>query len=531
MSGSEADARHGSSVSASQADAPRAAQVPGAARPGVVYLVGAGPGDPGLMTVRASELVATADAILYDRLIPDAALAGARPDALLEYAGKGPRGDSKLQSGIESRIVQLAKEGKSVVRLKGGDPLVFGRGGEEAATLTEAGIEFEFVPGVTAGVAAAAYAGVPVTHRAHARAVAFVSGNAGENTDPSIDWPALAAFPGTLVFYMGVAKLPEITGSLIASGRNPEEPVAVIAQGTTPAQRTVTAPLSEIAERIVEAGIKPPALTVIGSVVSERERLEWFERRPLLGRSVVVTRARAQAGTLGGRLRELGAEVIEAPTIRTVARNDDAVRKMAERVAFGGSYDLICFTSANGVECFFEALEDAGVDARAIAGAKLAAVGRATAAALREHGLTADFVPQRATAEALLELLSDEQLADQQVLCALASAARPMLTDGLAERGAAVERVAVYDTVAEPLAEAVVQRIATADFVTFASGSSVRSLIEALGGGESLRDRTLVSIGPQTTAALREAGLKPGVEATEHDVDGLVAALLDAAAG
>lgn len=517
-------------MSESRADAKRATSAPGAARAGVVYLVGAGPGDPGLMTVRATELVATADAILFDRLIPDAALAGARPDALLEYAGKGPRGDSKLQSGIESRMVELAKEGKSVVRLKGGDPLVFGRGGEEAATLTDAEIEFEIVPGVTAGVAAAAYAGVPVTHRAHARAVAFVSGNAGENTDPSIDWRALAAFPGTLVFYMGVAKLPEITHSLIEEGRNPKEPVAVIAQGTTSSQRTVVAPLSEIAERVVEAGIEPPALTVIGEVVSERERIEWFEGRPLLGRSVVVTRARTQSGTLGARLRELGADVIEAPAIRTLPRDDDAVRKMAERVAFGGSYDLICFTSANGVEGFFAALERAGVDARGIAGAKLAAVGRATAAALRGHGLTADFVPERATAEGLLELLGGEDLAERQVLCAVASQARPVLTDGLAERGAAVERVAIYDTVAESLPEQTVTRVREADFITFASGSSVRSLIEALGDAESLKGRTLISIGPQTSAALREAGLEPSVEAEQHDVDGLIDAVLTAAA-
>lgn len=507
-----------------------AKHTPGAARPGVVYLVGAGPGDPGLMTLRAAELVADADAILYDRLIPESALQGARADAIKEYAGKGPRGDSKLQSGIESRMVELAKQGLSVVRLKGGDPLVFGRGGEEATTLTAEGIEFEIVPGVTAGVAAAAYAGVPVTHRSHARAVAFISGNAGENTpDPTIDWSALAAFPGTLVFYMGVRNMPEITGHLIDCGRDPAEPVAVIQQGTTPAQRTVVAPLGEIAERIVEAGIQPPALTVIGSVVSEREHIQWFEHRPLLGRSVVVTRARSQAGTLGARLRELGADVIEAPAIRTEPRDDDDVRKMAERVAFGGAYDLICFTSANGVECFFEALRRAGVDARAIAGAKLAAVGRATAGALRDHGLIADFVPERATAEGLLQLLSGEDVKDMQVLCAVASAARPVLTDGLAELGAAVERVAVYDTVAEPLADATAEKIAAADFVTFASGSSVRSLVEALGGIDQLRDRKLISIGPQTSAALRESGLEPSIEATSHDVDGLIDAVIEAA--
>lgn len=502
----------------------------GAARPGVVYLVGAGPGDPGLMTVRATELIAAADAILYDRLIPPTALDGARDDALLEFAGKGPRGDSKLQPDIEKRMVELAREGKSVVRLKGGDPMVFGRGAEEAATLAAAGIEFEFVPGVTAGVAAAEYAGVPVTHRDHAAAVAFVTGQENpEKQESTIDWPALAAFPGTLVFYMGVGNLPRIAEQLVANGRRADEPVAVIQQGTTPSQRTVVAPLSEIAAKVAAAGIKPPALTVIGDVVGERERIEWFEGRPLLGRSVVVTRARAQAGTLGERLRRLGAEVIEAPAIKTVPRDDDAVRNMAERVAFGGAYDLICFTSANGVECFFAALERAGVDARGLAGAQVAAVGRATAAALREHGLKADFVPERATAEGLLELLAEQPPAEKQVLAAVASNARPVLTDGLAELGAAVERVAVYDTVAEQLSDEAVQKIAGADFITFASGSSVRSLLEALGGTDAIGHSTLISIGPITSEAIREAGLEPSAEARQHDVDGLIDAVIAAA--
>lgn len=505
-------------------------QTSGAARPGVVYLVGAGPGDPGLMTVRATQLIATADAILYDRLIPPTALDGARDDALLEFAGKGPRGDSKLQPEIEQRMVELAREGKSVVRLKGGDPLVFGRGAEEAATLAAAGIEFELVPGVTAGVAAAAYAGVPVTHREHAAAVAFVTGQENpEKSETSIDWAALAAFPGTLVFYMGVGNLPRIAERLTAHGRRADEPVAVIQQGTTASQRTVVAPLAEIAARVSDAGIKPPALTVIGDVVVERQRIEWFERRPLLGRSVVVTRARAQAGTLGARLRELGAEVIEAPAIRTIPRDDDAVRKMAERVSFGGAYDLVCFTSANGVDCFFEALKRAGSDARGLAGTQIAAVGKATATALGEHGLNADFVPERATAEGLLELLASQDLAEKQVLCAVASNARPVLTDGLAELGAAVERVAIYDTIAEPLPASTTEAIAGADFVTFASGSSVRSLIEALGKAELLHGRQLISIGPITSEALREAGLEPSAEAERYDVDGLIDAVVAAA--
>lgn len=522
-----ADGGEGDSANAAAGET-RSPVTPGAARPGTVYLVGGGPGDPGLMTVRATELVASADAILYDRLIPGQALAGARDDALLEYAGKGPHGDSKLQGGIEQRMLELARTGKSVVRLKGGDPLVFGRGGEEAARLRDAGIEFEIVPGVTAGVAAATYAGVPVTHRAHARAVAFVSGNAGEDTpDPTIDWAALAAFPGTLVFYMGVRNMPEITARLLANGRDPGEPVAVIAQGTTAVQRTVTARLDEIAERIAEAGIKPPALTVIGQVVRERERIEWFERRPLFGRSVAVTRARTQAGKLAARLRALGAQVIETPAIRTIPRADEAVARSARTIS---EFDLLALTSANGVSCLFSALEREGLDARALAGLRVAAIGAATAGALREHGIAADFVPERATAEGLLELLSTEALAGKRVLLAVASGARPVLADGLRKLGAEVQKTDFYDTAAEPLNPDEAAAVLAADFITFASGSAVRSLTDALGDAGRLSGRTLVSIGPVTSGALTELGLEPAAEAADHDIDGLVDAVLTLAA-
>ncbi len=499
------------------------------ARPGTVYLVGGGPGDPGLMTARSLELIATADAILYDRLIPETALAGALPGALKEFAGKGPRGDSKLQPEIESRMVELAREGRSVVRLKGGDPFVFGRGGEEAATLAAAGIPFEIVPGVTAGVAAAAYAGIPVTHRDHAAAVAFVTGQENpEKVESTLDWPALASFPGTLVFYMGVRNLPQIAERLIAGGRSAAQPVAVIAQGTTATQHTVTAPLDQIAERVAEAGMKPPALTVVGDVAIERERIKWFEKRPLFGCSVAVTRARPQAGMLATRLRELGADVLETPAIVIRPRNDETVDAVAERVVVGGAFDLICFTSANGVDAFFDALERASSDARALAGIRVAAVGTATAAALRRHGLIADFLPERATAEGLLDLLSEQELEGLRTLVAVASGARPVLADGLSRRGAAVERVDLYDTVATPLTGSQTKALAGADFVTFASGSAVRSLVESLGGAEPLRGASLVSIGPITSGVLREFDLEPAIEAVRHDLDGIVEAILGA---
>ncbi|MFT4048594.1 MAG: uroporphyrinogen-III C-methyltransferase [Solirubrobacterales bacterium] len=491
---------------------------------GIVYLVGAGPGDPGLLTARALELIAEADAVLYDRLIPPTALDGVREDAILEYAGKGPSGDSIKQGGIESRMVELAEAGKSVVRLKGGDPFVFGRGGEEAATLAARGIDFEIVPGVTAGVAASAYAGIPVTHRDHAAAVAFVTGHE-DPTKPetAIDWPALAAFPGTLVFYMGVKNLPQISERLIEAGRGADQPAAVIEQGTTTAQRTVTGRLVDIPELALEADIKPPALTVIGDVVVEREKIAWFEDRPLFGRTVAVTRARAQASKFAGRLRALGADVIEAPAISTRTRVDEAVEASIAEV---GTFGLIAFTSAAGVESFFAALARAGKDARSLAGIEFGVVGGATADALAAHGIAADYVPARQTAEGLLEVLSEDLLTGKRVLLPLAAGARRVLPEGLAAAGAEVHETCFYDTVIEELSEAQRIAVAAAEFITFASGSAVHALLDAIGGAEPLAGCALVSIGPTTSAALREHELKPTIEAEQHDVDGLLSALL-----
>lgn len=491
---------------------------------GKVYLVGAGPGDPGLMTARSLELIAQADAVLYDRLIPHTALDGARADAILEYAGKGPSGDSVKQGGIEQRMLELAEEGKTVVRLKGGDPFVFGRGGEEAATLAARGIEFEVVPGVTAGIAASAYAGVPVTHRDHAAAVAFVTGHEDPSKPESnVDWAALAAFPGTLVFYMGVKNLPRISEQLIEFGKSADTPVAVIEQGTTTRQRTVTGRLVDIPELAVEAAVKPPALTVVGDVVSERERIAWFEDRPLFGRTVAVTRARAQASKFAGKLRELGAHVIQAPAISTRERSDEAVEASIAEVE---TFELIAFTSAAGVESFFNALARAGKDARALTGIEFGVVGGATRDALAAHGIVADYVPARQTAEGLLDVLSEDLLGGKRVLLPLASEARRVLPEGLAAAGAEVHETAFYDTVIEELSEAQRAAVAGAEFITFASGSAVHSLLTAIGGPEPLAGCALVSIGPTTSEALRQHELEPTVEAEQHDIDGLLAALL-----
>jgi uroporphyrinogen III methyltransferase/synthase len=494
------------------------------ARSGVVYLVGAGPGDPGLMTARSLELIASADAVFYDRLIPPGALAGAREDAELVYVGKQPGVPSVPQEEIGERLIEAAEEGKSVVRLKGGDPFVFGRGGEEGEALREAGIEFEVVPGVTAGVAATAYAGIPVTHRNDASAVAFVTGHEDpEKEESALDWEALARFPGTLVFYMGVKRLQENAAALIEAGRDPDEPAAAIERGTWPGQRTVSATLRTIAETVAREEVKAPALIVVGEVARRREQLGWLERRALHGRRVVVTRARAQASGLAATLRGLGAEVVELPAIRIEPRIDrPEVRKVAGAV---GVYELICLTSPNGVRLLFEAMENAGFDARALAGVTMAAIGPGTARALAERGVLADVVPERFVAEGLLEALEDEEVAGARVLVARAAEARDVLPDALRERGAEVDVVALYETVRETPEEAEIERAQEADYVTFTSSSTVTNLVEALGDRFPGNAR-VVSIGPVTSEAARSAGLRVDVEAERHDIDGLLTALL-----
>lgn len=495
-----------------------------AARQGVVYLVGAGPGDPGLMTARALELIASADAVFHDRLIPPGTLDGARAGAELVYVGKAPGKPSVPQDEIGERLVGAARTGKSVVRLKGGDPFVFGRGGEEGEALREAGVEFEVVPGVTAGVAATAYAGIPVTHRDDASAVAFVTGHEDPDKDESaLDWDALARFPGTLVFYMGVKRLAGNAAALIAAGRDADEPAAAIERGTMEAQRTVVATLGTLAEAVEREAVEAPALIVTGSVVGRREALAWLERRPLHGRRVVVTRARAQASGLARRLRGLGAEVVELPAIRIEPRTgSEDVRGAVERI---GEYALIVLTSPNGVRLLFEALRAARLDARALAGATVAAIGPGTARALAGAGIAADVVPERFVAEALVEALAGVEIAGKRVLVARAAEARDVIPDYLAGRGADVDVVALYETVREEASPEAVEAAQSADYVTFTSSSTVRNLTDALGDRFPTGAR-VISIGPVTSEAVQDAGLTVHAEAQPHDVDGLVEALL-----
>jgi uroporphyrinogen III methyltransferase / synthase len=503
--------------------------------PGRVYLVGAGPGDPGLLTARALELIAAADVILYDRLIGAGALDGARADAELAFVGKEGGGESVPQELTEELMVARAREGRTVVRLKGGDPFVFGRGGEEALALRAAGIAYEVVPGVTAGLAAPALAGIPVTHRGLANAVALVTGHAAGDDDgqAGLDWPALAAFPGTLVLYMAVRGLPAITEALIAAGRPGAEPAAVVEGGTLPGQRTVSGTLQTIAEVARLERIRAPAITVVGAVAALSQELSWLEPGALDGRTVAVTRARAQASLLSQRLQALGARVVQAPVIR--------VRALPGPPLDPSPYDLVCLASPNGVSALFERLAAGGRDARALAGARVAAIGAGTAAALASHGVTADVAPERSISEGLVEALADVPVG--RALVARASRGRDVLADALRARGVEVDVLALYETVAEPLSASALAAARTADYIAFTSSSTVRFFLEAIdaaraGDGHSIEPRhgisegtRIVSIGPVTSETLRENGLEPQVQAERHDIDGLLDSLLADATG
>ncbi|MDQ3759192.1 MAG: uroporphyrinogen-III C-methyltransferase [Actinomycetota bacterium] len=480
------------------------------------------------MTARSLELIATADAVLYDRLIPAGALDGARDDAELIYVGKA-RGDVAMtQERIGAELIDRARRGLSVVRLKGGDPFVFGRGGEEAEACREAGVEFEVVPGVTSGVAAPAYAGIPVTHRDDASAVAFVTGHEDpQKPETALDWDALARFPGTLVFYMGIKNLPEITRRLAEAGRDETEPAAAIERGTFPGQRVAIATLGTLASEVERESLRPPSILIFGPVATRSEEIGWLERRPLHGKRVVVTRARAQASGMARTLEALGAEVVELPAIRIESRIESSeVRAAIESLHV---YALVCVTSPNGARLLFDAMEAAGRDARALSQAQVAAIGPGTARTLRERGVIADVVPERFVAEALVEALAEMPIEGKPVLVARAAEARDVLPDALRDRGADVDVIALYETVREAPAPEAIEAAMHADYVTFTSSSTVKNFLEVTGGRVPEGAR-LVSIGPVTSDTAREAGLDVAVEADEHDPDGLVKALVEDAA-
>ena len=484
-----------------------------------VYLVGAGPGDPGLLTVKGADALGRADVVVYDRLVHPSLLDLAPAAAERVYVGKAPGAAEMEQGDINALLVEEGRAGKEVVRLKGGDPFVFGRGGEEAEALAAAGLTFEVVPGITSAIGAPAYAGIPVTHRGKSTHFTVVTGH--EDPDKGgfdVDWSALARVGGTLVILMGAGRVGEIASQLVAGGLSPETPVPAVRNGTRADQQTVRATLATVGA----VGVQAPAAIVVGEVAGFD--LSWFEARPLFGRAVVVTRAREQASELRQRLEGLGAEVIELPAI--------AIQPVDFEVPPLERYGWLVFTSANGVHAFVErGLVPAGLDARALAGVRIAAIGPGTAAALSGRGVRADLLPERFVAESLLEAFPAPGPGGERVLLARADRARDVLPAGLSDRGYEVDVLAVYRTVTATPDPVAVERVrrGEVDALTFTSSSTVTNLCDLLGSVPDPQP-VVASIGPVTSKAAEERGLRVDVEATEHTIDGLVDALLRALA-
>lgn len=498
---------------------------------GTVYLVGAGPGDPGLLTLRGAELLRRAQVVVCDALANPALLAHAPADAEVI---RRDRGGNLTPDRIHKLLIDRARKGRTVVRLKGGDSYVFGRGGEEVAALREAGIPFEVVPGVTSAIAVPAAAGIPVTRRGVSSCFTVVTGH----EDPAkpveaVDLAELARGSGTRVILMGAARIRPIAGGLLAHGLSPKTSVAMIREGTTPRQRTVVGTLATIADLAEEAGLKPPVVTVIGDVVRLRDELDWFESRPLFGRRVVVTRSKKQAAGMIESFAALGAEVLPVPCIRVGPPSNP--RPLVEAIAGLHAYDWLIFTSVNGVDAFLECFSKAFEDLRDIGGVRLAAVGPATADRLRESHFAVDVTPAKFEAKAIVRAIGELQsLENLQMLLLRAEIATPDLPALLEEKGAIVDDIACYQTVAEPEIDPAIEaslREEGADWLTFASGSSVEhfharfDLPDLCRRFSSLR---CASIGPETSKALTRLKVKPAVEAEPHTTDGLVAAVLKA---
>jgi len=496
---------------------------------GICWLVGAGPGDPGLLTLRGRDCLEQAEVLVYDYLVSPEILAMVPGKIERTYVGKQSGRHAMEQEAINALLVKLVGEGRRVVRLKGGDPFLFGRGGEEAAALAAAGLRFEVVPGVTSAIAGPAYAGIPVTHRAFGPQLTIFTGHEDPSKPGStLDLDAIARTNGTRVMLMGVERVGEIAHELIARGADPATPVALIRWATTPRQETLTGTLENIARRVQETGFKPPAVTVIGGVAGLRDELAWFERRPLFGRRIVVTRTRAQAGSLARGLRDLGAEVIELPTIRIEPPSNPKAFREAVRDAH--SYDWLVFTSPNGADRFFEAFLAEFDDLREIGGVRIAAIGPGTAARVRARHLRVDLMPARAVAEDFLERFKEIGTVDNlRMLLIRPQEARELLARGLSDAGAIVDEAIAYRTVPETRDPGgALQRLKEGtkiDLITFASSSAVENFL-ALNVTE-LSTVTVASIGPVTSATLRERGLQAGVEAAEHHVPGLIDAILE----
>lgn len=496
---------------------------------GKVYLVGAGPGDPGLLTLRAAELIANADLVAIDALVSREIAAMVPAGTEVIHVGKRSSAHTLPQDKINALLVEEAKKGKRVVRLKGGDPFVFGRGGEEAEEIVAAGLSFEIVPGISSAIAGPAYAGIPVTHRSFATSLTLVTGHESEEST-GINWPVLARLGGTIVFMMGFANLPLIVRKLTENGMSAQKPIAVISKATTREQRTVTGTLADIDAKIAVANLPTPALIVVGDVVREHDVINWFETRPLFGKRVVVTRAREQASALKRLLEESGAQVLQFPTIEIAP--PDSWDSLDAVVGNLSTYQWVIFTSTNGVKNFFERLQAKGRDARALAGRKVAAVGETTAADLKSHGIVPDLVPDKFQSTALLPLLDADQSGVRTAVIRAAEG-RDELIDELRKRGGTVDLAVAYRTKAadfdiEELRSLIANN--AVDVVTFTSASTVDHFFSKLTSEERASVNTqaiLASIGPTTSEAIRRYGKSPDIEAKVASVQALHDAVLE----
>lgn len=497
-----------------------------------VYLIGAGPGDPGLLTLKGRDILRSADVVVYDYLANSEFLDFAKPGAEIIYVGKKGGDHTLSQDGINQLIVDKAKEGKVVARLKGGDPYMFGRGGEEAEELLAAGVKFEEVPGITSAIAGPAYAGIPLTHRDYASSVSFVTGH--ENPDKpgsSHNWDSLAQGTSTLVFFMGMKNLPHISKQLIAHGMSAEKPAALVRWGTTPQHRSLVSTIGKLPEDAVTHGFSAPSLIVVGDVVTLRDKLNWFEQRPLMGKSVVVTRAREQASGMAGMLRELGAKVIQFPTISIDPLEDySAVQNAITRL---DEYAWLIFTSVNGVKHFWNQLEKAGKDTRAIGSAKVAAIGPATADILREKGIVPDYIPARYVAEGVVEGLLERGVEGKKVLLPRAKVAREVLPEELRKAGATVDVLPVYETTpAAEKRENVLEMLEKGQLhcITFGSSSTVDNFF-SLVSPEAVRKHKdsvrFAAIGPVTAKTLETYGFTPDIMPEEYTIPALVQGLAE----
>ena len=493
---------------------------------GICYLVGAGPGDLGLVTLRAKECIEHADVLIYDALSSPELLQWTKDGCEKIPVGKRAKDHTMPQDQINALIVEKTKAGKSVVRLKGGDPMIFGRGGEEAAELAAAGVRFEIVPGISSTIAGPTYAGIPVTHRDHCTQLTIFTGH----EDPtkgfsSIDYAQLAKAPGTKVFVMGVARLREITTSFIAHGAAPETPIALTRWATTGSQQTLVGTLSNIADLTERENFGSPAVAVIGTVVNERNKINWFEKRPLFGKRIVVTRTREQAGELSKSLRDLGADVIELPTIRIEHPEDKP--GFAEGVTHAHEYDWLVFSSPNGVERFFDAFFATYEDARSLGNPRIAAIGNGTAKKIRDYRFAVDLIPKRFVAEGLIDAFKKESVENLTILWVKAAESREVIGEGLSAMGAIVDECVAYRTVpesADPTGAKARLAVMGADLITFTSGSTVDHFF-ALGLAWP-EGCVAGSIGPVTSESLRQHGRPPAFEAKSHDIPGLTAAIV-----